>query len=215
MAADRQIKFAAQVEDGIAQRLELQAPHIGPPEQPVVRILFRVGGIVAAALLIRGGEEDDFVQLLQRPSFLHESRGEIIEQFRMAWRRGLVAQIVGRADQSLSEMMQPETINQHARGERVVSVRDCLREFESAAAAAERRTVRPGQYFQESARHNVAMVLSLSANKDRRILRSQAVLQDHRAGRRARMHHLQHVALFAQSEHLRALADRQNAQRRI
>ena len=67
---------------------------------------------------------------------VHEPRGEVVEQLGVAGGFGLHAQVVGRADEALAEMVHPDAVDHDAGGERVVLAGDGLGEFEAAAALA-------------------------------------------------------------------------------
>ena len=105
------------------------------------------------------------MQFLEGPTLLHEATGQIIEQFRMAWRRGLVAEIVRRRDEPFAEVMQPDAIDQDTRSERIALVRAGLRQFKPAAAILEHRPSRSGQHLEKSARDDLAMVLGFPRMK--------------------------------------------------
>ena len=85
----------------------------------------------------------------------------------MARRRRLVAKIVGRRDEAFAEVVEPDAVDQHARGQRVAPVRDRLSQFEPAAAVFELRAIRSGKHFEKPARDNVPVILGLTANEDR------------------------------------------------
>ena len=93
--------------------------------------------------------------------------------------------------------MLPDAIDQHARCERIGLVRDGHRQLEPAAAVLERGPVRAGQDFEKTARDDVAGILSLAADEDGRVFRVRGIHECRRAGGRAGMNHLQHVALLA------------------
>ena len=120
VSAGGQIEIARQGKEGVAGFLEVESLAVHFPKQPVVRVQLRAAALALAALLIRAGKEDEPMQLLQGPPLIHEAGGEIIEQFRMCRRVGPQTKITRCADQARPEMMQPDAIDQHARGERVV-----------------------------------------------------------------------------------------------
>src|SRR6266576_3181611 len=70
----------------------------------------------------------------------------------MAWWQGLAAKIVGRRDKAFAEVVEPDAVDQHTRGQRVALVRDGLRQFEPAAAVFECRAIRSGKHFQKPGR---------------------------------------------------------------
>ena len=133
-AAQGGVQFAAHGEEGIAHGLEFQALDIGAPQEAVLGVQFGVTGIVLAALLINAGKHDEAVEFFDGPTVLHEAGGQVIEQFGMARRVGLVAEIVRGGDKALAEMMHPDAVDQDAGGEGVVGVDDGLGQLEAAAA---------------------------------------------------------------------------------
>ena len=64
--------------------------------------------------------------------------GEIVEQFRVRRRLAAPAEIAGRADEAVAEMMQPDAVDHHAGGERVVLAGDGAGQLQPAAAFFER-----------------------------------------------------------------------------
>ena len=110
--------------------------------------------------------------------------------------------IVRRADEAFAEMMLPDAIDHHARGQRVVLVRDGIGEFEPAAAVAKR-----GRFGPDNTSRNRRGTTSPGVSAWPRMKIGESfgvgtVDEDVRAGRRAGIHQFQHVALFAQLKYL-------------
>ena len=116
----------------------------------------------------------------------------------MRRRRRLVAEVVGRADEAVAEMVLPDAIDHDAGGQRIGRARDGVGELEPAAAVAEARAILAGQDFEEAARHDLARRLGLAADEDRRVRRLRRVHEDVRAGQRAGLGELEQIALLAQ-----------------
>src|SRR5262245_46416013 len=73
------------------------------------------------------------MQLLGAPAVSDEARGEIVEQFRMRRRIAAQAKVARRPHQSRAKMVEPNAIDPHPRGKRIVGSRDRLSHFEPAA----------------------------------------------------------------------------------
>ena len=79
-------QFAANRQQTVANRFGIEPLAIHPPQQPVVGIDLHRGCVVRAAQSVGPTQYQRADQLLLRPAVLpalHESRGEMIEQFRM------------------------------------------------------------------------------------------------------------------------------------
>src|SRR6266542_1457788 len=81
-----EVQFARDRKQGIAHFLEVEPLTIHFPEKPVVRVRLRVAPFALAALLIRVREQDEPVQLLERPALVHEPGRDVIEQLGMGRR---------------------------------------------------------------------------------------------------------------------------------
>ena len=107
-----QIEFAGHRQQGIAQRFPLQPPTVCPGEQPILRVKFPGPRIVLARFLVNARGHDPAMQLLDRPAFVHETPGEIIQQLRMAGRFAADAEVARGGDEPGPEMVQPEPIDE-------------------------------------------------------------------------------------------------------
>src|SRR5688572_2701519 len=72
-------------------------------------------------------------QLLRRPALFNEPRREEIQQLRMRRFLAEPPKVIDRGDESASEQVMPDAIDQHARRERIRRARDVVRQFEPAA----------------------------------------------------------------------------------
>ena len=61
------------------------------------------------------------MHFLDAPAVLDEVAGQPVEQFGMRGALAHLAEIVGRADDAFAEMMLPDAIDHHARGQRIRS----------------------------------------------------------------------------------------------
>ena len=80
--------------------------------------------------------------------------------------------------QTRAEMVQPDPVDHHAGGERIVFARDGIRHFQSAAAARKRLSIRAAQNLQKPAWHLLAFVRRIAANEDTWVALGLAVLQN-------------------------------------
>ena len=95
-------------------------------------------------------------------------------------------------------MMQPDAIDQHAGGERVVSTADGPCEFESSAALLERLPVLAGDDGQKLPRHFGAGTVRIAPHEHMGIVGTGIVHQDHALGRSARMCRVQFLQTASQ-----------------
>src|SRR5215510_15137620 len=74
--------------------------------------------------------------------------------------------VARRGHQAVAEMMHPDSIHQHARGQRIVFVRDSLREFKPAAPLRQASAIFAGETLQKLWRYTLAFIFRLAAQKD-------------------------------------------------
>src|SRR5581483_5446133 len=77
------------------------------------------------------------LHVLDAPSAAHEFRGEPVQQFGMRWAIAHDAKVAWSSYNAFSEMMLPEAVHHHARGERIRRVGDPVRKRRSAAGRVE------------------------------------------------------------------------------
>ena len=65
----------------------------------------------------------------------------------MAGRIGACPEIAGALDETSAEVLLPNAVNQHARGERIVWAGNDLRHFKAATAVRERLPFFPGDHL--------------------------------------------------------------------
>src|SRR5262245_59463714 len=94
------------------------------------------------------------------------------------------AEVAGRADEALAEVVQPDTVDHHARGERVVLARDGAGELQSAGAVLEGLALLGRKDREELARDLCTRVGWIAALEDDR-LDDRSVFHRHRARRAA------------------------------
>src|SRR5262245_5075398 len=92
---------------------------------------------------------------LHAPPSLDELAGEPIKQFRMNRTLSKLAEIVFRPGQAFPEVMLPDSVNHHPRGERILRISDPLRKLTPPAAFLDRR-LRRGQQRRKTARNDFA-----------------------------------------------------------
>src|SRR5262245_51036446 len=103
----------------------------------------------------------------------------------MRWRFAARTEVARCARQTVAEMMHPGSIHQHARGQRIVFVRDSLREFKPAAPLREAPAIFAGENLQKLWRYTFAFIFRLAAQKDGAGFGIRNVFDDLRAWRRA------------------------------
>src|SRR5260221_9854045 len=147
MSAGCEVKPSSSGEQRVACGFKIQAPLVHPPKELIGRIESYGSLIVVAALLIDARKHDQPMEFLERPAFVHESRGKVVEQLRMRRRIGANAEIARGADEARAEMSQPDAVHQHARRQRIVFACDGLGEFQPAAALLKRLPLVAGKEF--------------------------------------------------------------------
>ena len=131
----------------IAEFLVTEPVRVHAPEEPVSRI-DRQGirprrgpggpqGRLPPGL--RG--EDEAVQFLQAPTFPDEPDREPVEQLGMRGRIGAGAEIARSRDESGSEMLRPDPVDDDAGGEGICRIGDRLGELETPAPDREGRAI--------------------------------------------------------------------------
>src|SRR4051794_1166334 len=102
----------------------------------------------------------------------------------MRWRVASNTKISGRADQGCAKMKHPDTVDEHARGERVGGACDGLGQFQSSAAIGEDLRLATTQDLQKSARSEVPRTRGIAALEDVSFVRFRQVGEHHGASRR-------------------------------
>ena len=114
-AAELWIQQAAGGQRDVADDLPLDAKPRAAGQQPIVTDLARhSSGVDVRRLPIRGRVHDQPVHCFEAPAGVHELAGQPIEQFRMAGRFALHAEILARADDARAEVRLPDAIHHHA-----------------------------------------------------------------------------------------------------
>ncbi len=131
----RQIELAADAQNRIANRLPLPngaaenaraaASRHRPPDHPCAR---RSTDDTSPDVTMSR------CNMLDAPAVFHEFSREPIEQFRMRGSRAVCAEVAGRADQPFAEMILPDAIHHHARGERIRRIHNPLARMSDAGA---------------------------------------------------------------------------------
>jgi len=100
---------------------------------------------------------------------------------------GAEAEIAGRPDERVAEVIQPDAVHQHAGRERIFRAGNRLSEFEPAAAFFERLALWPGQDFEEFPGRFGAGIIGVAAGENVDVVGLIAIDQGHGALRRARV----------------------------
>ena len=85
------------------------------PEQGVLGINLQRRGVRRARLPIHGAGDHEPVNRLEPPTALDEAARKVIQQLRMRRARAEVPEIIRRAHQTLTKVMMPQSIDNHAR----------------------------------------------------------------------------------------------------
>ncbi len=115
----------------------------------------------------------------------------------MCGRLAAEAEVAGGVHQAGAEMVQPEAIDEHAGGERIVLARNGAGQLEAAAAFLEGLPWTFGQYVQELPGNHGSGIAGIAANEYVRLHRI-GIDQDHGPRRGARRCRLPGVHLFLQ-----------------
>jgi len=117
--------------------------------------------------LERSRERDFANQLFDRPPFRDESLGQVVEQFRMRRCLAQLAKVIRRGDKAATKHVMPDTVHDHARGQRIVRMQHRLRQFQSTGVLG--RKWLGIDHLEESARHGLSRLLVIAANEKRPI----------------------------------------------
>ena len=111
----------------VANLLGAEPPHVEPPEQVVRRIDGQRPLVAGGRHLVGARGHDQPVQRLELPVVVDQPQREPIEQLGMRRRRAQLAEVVGRADDAAAEVMLPDAVDDHPRGEHVLAARRSTR----------------------------------------------------------------------------------------
>ena len=161
------IQRTTYLQHGITNRLCFQPANMSASQQAIVRIHLARLGRRCGRQLERSRERDFANQLFDRPCFGDESLGQVVEQFRMRRCLAQLSEVVGRGDEAAAKHVMPDTVHDHARGQRVVRMQHRLRQFQSTGVFSRKRL--GIDRLKESARHGLSRLLVIAANKKRPI----------------------------------------------
>ncbi len=113
-------------------------------KQPVLGIDRDVGGDVAARHLVGLRGHHQPVHRLHAPAALDELERQPVEQLRMRRRLAHLAEVARRADDAFAEMMLPDPVHHHARGQRIVRATRATRRSRGGASSIWRPAAAPG-----------------------------------------------------------------------
>ena len=123
----------------------------------------------------------------------------------MRRRIGARAEIAGRAHQAKSKMMEPNAVDDHPRGERIVVTGDGVRQFEPAAALRERGGIRSRQAREEMWLDRFAGHGGIAAKENGLACHRAGVAHDHRPRRGGGAAGLELIHLLAEVRRLVAI----------
>src|SRR5688572_19844808 len=96
--------------------------------------------------------------MFHAPAGADEFRGQRIEQFRMRGWNAELPEVVWRAYEAFAEVILPDAVDHHARGERIVGAGDPARELEPSAAGLDDRMA-PDQQRRHGARNGFTKLI--------------------------------------------------------
>ena len=146
----RTIDLARKREQRIADGLGVESASAEAPDESVFRVREVGFLVVLAGLLVRARQHDSPMQGLDRPTVGDEPGGKPIEQVGVARRPALLAEVVGRGDQTSAEVMLPDAIDHHARKQGVFRVGHPVGQLAAAALFGFGRECLPAQDLQEA-----------------------------------------------------------------
>ena len=154
--SDRRVQRAADKQQRIAQRFDIQPLHVRAREPPVLGI-----GVAnpLRAELVRRRKHNLPMQRLDRPAVLDQPRREVIEQLRMSRTLAARAEIARGRHDAPSEVMHPHSIRHHSCRQRMAY--DRLRQLEPARSV---RDLHSPQNARQSARHGVPERVRIAAH---------------------------------------------------
>ena len=154
----------------VAQRFSFKPTTTHPPPQCVSWIDFKIRIQIVGPQLITARRHKLANQRLDRPSVLgNEPVGQVVEQFRVRGRKPVDAKVVDRLDQPPTEHVLPYAVHDHARGERVLGMRQPLSQFQPPALPRvfDLNGERQRHTAQEPAFYDVALSSPFAAKLDR------------------------------------------------
>ena len=122
----------------------------------------------------------------------------------MARRLGHVAEVIRGRDDADAEVVHPETVHEHARGERIGAAGDRQGEFAATAAFVERQAVRAGEDLEELAGGDGTALVAVAADVHVAVARLLGVGDHHRGAGASGVGDVERVDL-AEVEMLRGL----------
>ena len=128
----------------------------------------------------------------------HETRGQIVQQFGMAGPVAHLAEVAGRAHDARAEMIEPDAIHHHARGQRIGRAGDRFGEFSPPAPSLEGPRFAIAQDGKEAPRRLFAQALLVAPDANTFVLRFLDVLDDVRERILPRQHRLEPGMLGAE-----------------
>ena len=132
---------AARRQDRCRARSRRRAAGCGSATDTLFVGIFRhIGGVVELRRHLVGlRRHDQPVHLLDAPAAVHELDRQPVEQLRMRRLLAHLAEVIERRHDAAAEMMMPDAIDDHARGQRIVRRRQPLRQRPPAARRCGRR----------------------------------------------------------------------------
>ena len=121
-------------QNGIPDGLSLQSPHRKVMEKSVPGIEFQGQSIPPARHAVSAAQQDQALDGLDRPAFLHETVGQKIQQLGVAGPIARLAEVVYRRHDPFPKVVLPDAIDHHPGRQRIPGVDDPVRQLQAPAS---------------------------------------------------------------------------------
>ena len=135
--------MAAAGEDRVADRFGFEPAQGHAPEQSVLPVDGLARGVEPARLAIGRRQQDQPMQRLEPPAVRDIPRGQPVEQLRVRGRAAVEAEIAGRGDDPLAEVVVPEAVDHDPRRQGVRRIANPPCQGDSPIASRRRRPAAP------------------------------------------------------------------------
>ena len=177
--AEAGVQPVGDVEEGVAEGLELELAGAAAPEQAVGRVFLQGLGPGLGALLPGLRADEVAVECLDGPAVVDEPGGQVIQQLGVGGLFPGGAEVVRRGDEAGAEVVLPDAVDEDAGGEGIAGTGDGAGQTEAAVIGIG-AAVHGGEHLEEAAGHGFAGLAEVAPDQDAGGL--QARLQGHGHG---------------------------------